>query len=259
MKKKGLLVLSALILGVATICVTAFAKEHCKHCKKVVQLPDSINAVVKKMCPSADIKKVEMKNMHIKAYDIDLKEQDKETSLLICEDGTVISFESEIPFENLPKNVAATVSDNVKNAKIVEAEKKEKYAVVKLVKLPETQILYETKVVKDGKEYEILVDGNGNLVNIKADEAKGYDEDDDDDKGEEFISFSQLPEAVKDALKVAAGDGPIEEIQQEKDDGQMTYEAKIIIDNKKYEIKIDSNGKILEKKNKDDKEDDDND
>jgi len=95
------LVLSASILGVAAICVTAFARGHCK---KAVQLPDSVDAIIKKMYPSADTKKIKMEKMNIIAYEIDLKEKGRETSVLVCEDGTVVSFESEVPFENLPKN-----------------------------------------------------------------------------------------------------------------------------------------------------------
>jgi len=251
MKKKSLVVALVLILVVGVVCVTAFARERSE---KAIQLPDSVTAAIKKAYPSADVKKVGLEELTITAYEVELSENGKEISVVLSDDGNIVSVESVISTDALPAKVAAIISEKAEGAKVLKAEKEDKYFVVKMIKLSDAQVSYEAKVVKDGQEYEIVVDSNGNLINIKADEAKNYDED--DDEGEDFISFSQLPEAVKGALKAAAGDGTIEEIQQEKDDGQMSYEAEIIIDSKKYEIKIDSNGKVLKKKRSNDNEDD---
>jgi len=251
MKKKDLLVLSALILGVAAICVTTFAREKCK---KQVQLSDSANAVIKKMYPSAEIKKNDMETLKMPAYEVELIENGRDTSVILSEDGTIVSIESEVAADTLPEKVALLISEKVKDAKVLKAEKEDKYAAVKLMKLSGTQTSYEVDVAKDDQKYEIAADSSGNLISMKAADEEN---DDESNENEGCLSLAQLPDAVKSSLQELAGSEKIDDIKKENEHGRMTYEAEVVINGQEYKVEIDSDGKILEKKIKDDKRDDD--
>ena len=72
---------------------------------------------------------------------------------------------------------------------------------------------------------------------------------------EEKVSLEQTPAAVKAAIQKEAGAGKIIEIEREMKGGKEVYEAEILIDGQKYEIKIAADGTVLGKKKDTEEED----
>ena len=71
------------------------------------------------------------------------------------------------------------------------------------------------------------------------------------------LTIDQLPDAVADTLRQAAGNGTIDEIEKEDEDGVVTYSAEVTKDGKKFDVEIAADGKLLKaEEEKDDDKDD---
>jgi uncharacterized membrane protein YkoI len=57
-----------------------------------------------------------------------------------------------------------------------------------------------------------------------------------------------VPPAVKTTILKEAEGGTIKEIESETRNGQTTYEAEVVINGKKFEIKVAADGMLLGKK-----------
>ena len=71
---------------------------------------------------------------------------------------------------------------------------------------------------------------------------------------ETTVTIDQIPTAVAQTLQNAAGDGTIDEIEQETEDGVTIYSAEITKDGKKIDVEVAADGKLLkteEEKNED--------
>jgi uncharacterized membrane protein YkoI len=75
------------------------------------------------------------------------------------------------------------------------------------------------------------------------------------------VQLKDCPEAVQKTIKKEAGDGKIVEVEKEREDGTVVYEAEVIIDGQEYEITVAEDGKLLgkEKEGADDDDSDDKD
>lgn len=71
------------------------------------------------------------------------------------------------------------------------------------------------------------------------------------------VNFADTPAAVQKALREAAPDAKIDQVEKETENGRAVYEAEVVIDGKKYEVEVDEDGKVLGKEPADaeDKED----
>ncbi|MCK5565852.1 MAG: PepSY domain-containing protein [Planctomycetes bacterium] len=69
---------------------------------------------------------------------------------------------------------------------------------------------------------------------------------------DEDLSLDQVPAAVKATIVEQAQDGEIKEIELEDEDGELLYEAKVVIDGQEYELKISPDGTLLSKEVEDD-------
>ena len=67
-------------------------------------------------------------------------------------------------------------------------------------------------------------------------------------KKETKVTMDQVPAAVKATLEAQAEGGKITEIEKEMKHGKAVYEAEIMKDGKKIEVKVDEAGKIIPKK-----------
>jgi hypothetical protein len=74
---------------------------------------------------------------------------------------------------------------------------------------------------------------------------------------EQKVTLDQLPAVVKEALVKAADGGVIKEIEKEVEKGKTVYEAEVVKDGKKTEIKVDETGRVLKIEADDDDDDDD--
>jgi len=70
---------------------------------------------------------------------------------------------------------------------------------------------------------------------------------DDADEKETPVTMDQLPAPVKATLMKEAGNGKVEEIDKETENGRTIYEADVMLDGKKWEIKIDQDGQLIRK------------
>ena len=73
---------------------------------------------------------------------------------------------------------------------------------------------------------------------------------------EREVSIDQVPAAVKAAILAQAGTGTIEEVELGNENGQIIYEADVIIDGQEVEIKVAPDGTLLGKEGDDEGDDD---
>jgi hypothetical protein len=91
--------------------------------------------------------------------------------------------------------------------------------------------LYEASLIVNGHSKDILLDKNGNIVEV-----------------EEQVVLDSLPSTVQDALKKAAGSGAIELVESLTKNGNLVaYEAQVKHGKKRSEIQVGPNGEKLKR------------
>jgi uncharacterized membrane protein YkoI len=135
-------------------------------------------------------------------------------SLSLCQ-----AQERKLKREQLPPEVEKTVARETEGATIkgfaTEVEHGRK--------------LYEALLVVKGHTKDILIDRNGNIVEV-----------------EEQVTLDSLPVAVQDALKKRAGSGTITLIESLTKNGQLVaYEAQVKQGKRRSEIQVGPNGEKL--------------
>src|SRR5262249_39992333 len=68
-----------------------------------------------------------------------------------------------------------------------------------------------------------------------------------EEKGEVKMKFEQVPAAVRDTLAKEAKGAKIENVDKETQKGKTIYEANVKLDVKNWEIKVDADGKLINK------------
>ncbi len=134
--------------------------------------------------------------------------------------GAVDAQEKKIQRINLPPAVEQTVAIQSQGATVKgfseENENGQKY--------------YEAELMVDGHSKDILIDHNGDIVEV-----------------EEQVDFDSLPSVVKDGLRSKAAKGKILKVESlTKHNKVVAYEAKILINSKKSEIQVGPDGKPLD-------------
>ena len=129
--------------------------------------------------------------------------------------------EKKIRREQLPAAVEKTVARESEGATIkefaTEVEKGQKF--------------YEVSLEVNGHTKDILIDKNGNIVEV-----------------EEQVSLDSLPAAVQEALRKAAGAGTITVIESLTKNGTLVaYEAHIKHGKKRTEVQVGPNGEKLKR------------
>jgi hypothetical protein len=247
MRAKTWYLVSIAVLAIAMFAAMTNGKESKE---KMAELPKLAMAAIKNLFPTATVEKAEPEGISVAGFEVELKDGTETKSAIVSSDGAVVSVESKVAAETLPKAVAAAISEKIKGGKIVGAEKEETYMEPQLVKLAKAKTTYEAEVTADGKTFEIVVDAAGTVLKMKAKEAdkeeKDGEEADKDD--EQVVSMDKLPAVVKAAIVKAAEGGTVKEVVSEKEDNKTTYEATIVINGKESEIKVDADGKAIEKK-----------
>jgi hypothetical protein len=67
------------------------------------------------------------------------------------------------------------------------------------------------------------------------------------EENETRLTLDQLPNPVRESLKREAQGAPITHVEREAHNGRTLYEAEATINGKNYEIKVDSDGKLISK------------
>ncbi len=133
--------------------------------------------------------------------------------------ATANGQEKKINRQQLPPEVEKTVARESEGATIngfsTEIEKGKR--------------LYEVELTTSGHSKDILMDKNGNIVEV-----------------EEEVSMDSLPSTVQDALKKRAGAGTIGKIESLTKNGKLVaYEAHVKTGAKRSEIQVGPNGEKL--------------
>lgn len=89
---------------------------------------------------------------------------------------------------------------------------------------------YKVEYKKDGREFELQVDDDGNVLEI-----------------EESMKMEDLPPAVQETVKTESAGGEIEELVLETEKGKTFYEVEFKKDGKEHEVKIAEDGTVLER------------
>ena len=93
------------------------------------------------------------------------------------------------------------------------------------------QKFYEASLVVNGHTKDILIDRQGNIVEV-----------------EEQVTMDSLPTAVQDALRKSAGRGTISMVESLTKNGQLVaYEAQVKLGKKRSEIQVGPNGEKLKR------------
>ena len=237
-------------LVVSMVCVISYAE---KGEGKSVTLPDAVKNAIQKAYPQAVIGNASTEK-EFEVFEVIVKQNGQESEPSIAADGTILSVETIVVKEKLPDVVAKALSKAAEGAEIKEVEQSITYAVIKPVKLNAPETKYEAVLTKDGSTCEIVFGTDGTVIEKSAwKKAEGKDggKEEKDEKDEQKVSIDQVPPVVKATILSQAGSGTVEEIEQETKDGKTVYGADLVIDGKKFEIKVSSDGKLLDKQAED--------
>jgi hypothetical protein len=179
-----------LIVAVSLFVGTAYGREARQEKSSV---SDVIAAVLKALYPAATIEEATKEQECFETIEVELEHGDKDCTVEMTADGTILGIETEVGHKELPDAVAKAIEEKTKDAKIQKIEKEEIRAVIKVVTLPEPQTVYEASYVKNGKVYEVKVASSGKVLSVEQVEgddegdehpAKKVDKDDDDEGDE---------------------------------------------------------------------------
>jgi len=130
-----------------------------------------------------------------------------------------VAQEKKIKREQLPPAVEKTVAQESQGATVkgfaTEVEHRQRF--------------YEVSLIVDGHGKDILMDKNGNIVEV-----------------EEEVSLNSLPSAVQGALRKTAGSGTIETVESLTKKGTLVaYEGHVKTGKRRSEIQVGPNGEKL--------------
>lgn len=178
MTRKTWIVIGLCIAVAAMLCAVAYGEKGEKKCS----LPAAVQAAVKALFPNGVISESKQEEEEIKAYEVEVKNDGKESDVKLAEDGTVIEVESDETIDTVPAAVAAAIK--AQNAKIKEVGKEVKYAQLKVVKLDAPVTSYEAEIIKNGKKIELEIAADGTIIKQETEKKECNKGKDDDDKGE---------------------------------------------------------------------------
>ncbi len=128
--------------------------------------------------------------------------------------------EKKIQRSALPSAVRKTVVEQSKGATIRGFSREKENG----------QTYYEAELMINGHTKDILVDGNGSVVEV-----------------EEQVSIQSLPAAVRQGLRDKAGKGKLIKVETLTKKGKLlAYEAKVLANGKMSEVQVGTDGKALD-------------
>jgi len=139
--------------------------------------------------------------------------------IIVATCSVVVSQERKLKREQLPPAVQKTV------------EKESEGATIKgfATEVEKGRRLYEAELTVNGHSKDILMDRNGNIVEV-----------------EEEVAMDSVPATVQDALRKAAGKGTIGKIESLTKNGKLVaYEAVVKTGARRSEIQVGPNGEKL--------------
>lgn len=161
----------ALVLTAALLAMGAIGwrvgRATAENSEDKPTLTDAAKKAVADTFPKGAIDKIEEERASVKVFEVELKVDGKEASMVVAPDGTVLKTESQVTAESLPAAVKAAVEKETAGAKVLGIEKEEKLAAAKVVKLDKPKAEYEVKMTKDSKTWEVEIDADGKVTEKK--------------------------------------------------------------------------------------------
>jgi len=90
-------------------------------------------------------------------------------------------------------------------------------------------VVYEAEVEKDGREYEITVSAEGEILETETE-----------------MALEDVPEGVRTTLESFGRVGEVEDIVKEEEGGEVTYEAEVEMEGAKLELSLSPAGVVVE-------------
>ncbi|HEY4816957.1 MAG TPA: hypothetical protein VIH67_05970 [Candidatus Acidoferrum sp.] len=141
------------------------------------------------------------------------------TTLLLFA-GLAVAQEKKIKRSDLPPAVEKTVAAQSAGATVKGFSKE----------IEKGQTYYEAELIVNGHTKDILIDGNGAIVEV-----------------EEEVAMNALPTEVKAGLQAKAGEGKLVKVETlTKNDKLVAYEAQVRKGGKKSEVQVGPDGKPLD-------------
>lgn len=246
MKRKHWKLVAVMILVGAMLCAAAYVAQAAKaeEAEREVteaEVPAAALATLKKLAAGAKITEFAEEKEHGSTfYEGSWKTPSgANMDVLVTPRGDLVEIEEQVDADQVP---AATLK----------AARKAAGKDVPLAFEKKTMILYEVKFRKGDRRHELLLTPDGRRVEEEVEKGNpdGDDEGDDDegeDEDEEQVSIKELPKAVRATILKQAKGGEIKKIERETEDGEVIYEAEVIMDGKEVELKVGPNGKLLAK------------
>ena len=140
-------------------------------------------------------------------------------ALLVTAASALGAQERKIARRNLPAAVARTATTESQGAKIRGYSQEQEHG----------QTFYEVEMTVNGHHRDILIDSSGTVVEV-----------------EEQVQLIDVPAAVRDSLRAAAGKGKVTGVESITKGGRIVaYEARVNTKGKRSEVSVDPDGKRI--------------
>ena len=104
---------------------------------------------------------------------------------------------------------------------------------------------YELRAVAEGREYELVVRADGELLKVEEDQDDDIPAPDEDDEPGE-TALEQVPANVKEAAEAAVNGVVLTEAEKETEGGQVFYALEGSVKGIRCEFKITEDGEVIE-------------
>lgn len=172
MRNHPVLAIFLVVLGLATVATWSGGKESGLPLK---DLPEEVKRAASQAVPGIQLVEAEVERVgRGVVYELEGILGGRRYEIEVTEDGKVIEVEleddEEIPLAKVPRPAMKAARAALPGAKLVEAE----------IVRNERGLVYEIEATRDGKEYEILVTPDGQVVKVQE-EAEDPDDEQDDE------------------------------------------------------------------------------
>ena len=178
MNKRWMLVLAA-TCGLAILPVVAGAQETTKKNAKAksakatvssseAKLPDAVRKTLDDKFPNAKIEQAtEEKEGGTMVWDIEFRVGKKHQETDIAQDGTMLELSEQVTQKAVPKAAMSAIKKAAEGGKVNHTDKVTlNYEIKddKMVKLEKPRTQYEANVTKGEQSSDIIVDGDGKMI-----------------------------------------------------------------------------------------------
>ncbi len=147
-------------------------------------------------------------------YEVEATRKNKKHVFSVAPDGTLASVQVELA--EAPEAVRKTIQARAAGASVEEVHRT----------LEDDEVVYVVDTAKDGKKHTFSVEADGSFLSAT-------------------VALSETPEPVQKSIRAQLAAGKLSEINRLEDDGEITFEAKVIQNGKKRALEIAVDGKIV--------------